>query len=176
MVTVRFAIGATRGTVARGSRRPRERGQATAEFSLVAIILMVVFLGIVDFGRMVAVQAAAVTASREAARFGSAVGDNGGGPQYVDCAGIRNAARRVVSGLVTLQDSDIVITYDDGAGNAVASQCVTNGSPAEGDINRLDRVVVQVTVTYRPVAPIVNAIVAPVTVVSIDRRAIVKAP
>ena len=163
-----------RGIVPAPRRRP-PGGQATVEFSLVVGLLLTLVFGIVDFGHMVAMHAAAVTASREAARYGSAVGDSGSGmPQYVDCAGIRDAARRVTAGLVTLPDDRIRISYDDGAGNPVSAACPPHGGgPAETQITRMDRVVVEVSLTYEAITPI-RAVVGPITVVSINRRAIVK--
>jgi Flp pilus assembly protein TadG len=157
------------------ARRRAAHGQSTVEFSLVAIILFFLMLAIFDFGHMIAMHSAAVTASREAARYGSAVGDNGAGkPRYVDCTGIRNAARNIVGGLVNLTDSQVKISYDDGAGAAKSQACPPAGpGPTASAIARLDRVVVEVTLTYEPVSPI-RVLVGPVTVVSIDRRAIVK--
>jgi Flp pilus assembly protein TadG len=154
------------------------RGQATVEFSLVAVILLLTFFAIVDFGRMVAIHSAVVTASREAARYGSAVGIDAlsGEPQYVDCAGIRNAARRVVGGLIAIPDGDIVITYDRDADNDGTFATVPVDCGDEADVVSFDRVVVQVTATYRPITPFLQSVVAPITVVSLDRRTVVKGP
>jgi Flp pilus assembly protein TadG len=162
--------------VSSASNRPgsRERGQATTEFALVATMLFFLMMAIVDFGHMIALHSAAVTASREGARYGSAVGDNGSGtPRFVDCAGIRKAANNVIGGLVKLTDDQISISYDDGLGTAVTEACAPDGTgPDEFEIERLDRVVVEVTLTYAPISPI-RMFMGPVTVVSIDRRAIV---
>ena len=154
------------------------RGQATVEFSLVAIILLLTCFGIVDFGRMAAIHSAVVTASREAARYGSAVGVDAlsGEPQYVDCVGIRSAARRVVGGLVTIPDGDIAITYERDENNDGVFAATPVDCGDEDDVVAFDRVVVQVTVTYRPITPLLQSIVAPITVESIDRRTVVKAP
>lgn len=137
---------------------------------------MVLFFAVVDFGRMVAIHTATVTASREAARYGSAVGDNGSGtPRYADCAGIRQAARNVTGAMVTLTDNQIAVSYDDGDGNPTATSCPVGPGPTPDPaaIVRLDRVVVTVTATYEAISPI-RFIVGPVTVVSTDRRTIVK--
>jgi Flp pilus assembly protein TadG len=156
-----------------GDRGRRSRGQALAEFAIVAPILFALFFGIVDFGRMVAINAAAITASREAARYGSAVGDNGSGTvRYLDCDGIRNAARGVAGSLLNLSDSAIRISYDDGSGTLVTAPCAPHGTgPVSTQIKRLDRVVVQVTVNYEMITPI-RAFIGPLTIVSVDRRSI----
>lgn len=155
------------------------KGQATAEFAISLPVIVLLLLGIVDFGRAIATHSAIVTASREAARYGAATGDAVGVspalPQYVDCAGIRAAARRVVGGLVTLPDGAIVITYDNGSGTPTGSPCTTSGGPHPSAILRLDRVVVEVTSTYELISP-ARLFVPTVTVVSIDRRSIMKVP
>jgi Flp pilus assembly protein TadG len=157
-----------------GARRDPARGQALVEFSLVAIVFFLLFLAIVDFGHMVAMHSAAVTASRDAARYGSAVGDNGSGTlRYLDCAGMRTAARKVTGSLITLSDAQIAIRYDDGPGTSERAACGVGATAS--DVDRLDRIVVAVTLTYRPVTPLA-ALVPPITVVSIDRRTIVKQP
>ena len=145
---------------------------------MVLPILLLMLLAVVDFGHMVAMHAAAVTASREGARFGAAIGPGGGGaPQYVDCPGIKGAVRKVTSGLITLADAQIRVSYDDGSGSAKAPVCPPHGTaPIVTDIQSLDRVVVEVTLTYQPIAPVISTLVGPITVVTIDRRTIVKGP
>jgi hypothetical protein len=169
------------------------RGQATTEFALVALVLFLIVMAIIDFGRMVAIHSAAVTASREAARYGSATGEvTPGVPRYIDCDGIRLAARNVTGSLVDWDQTAvnrITITYDTGpidtspadgvpdsnAGVATAQPCVDAVTrPVASDIARFDRVVVTVEVTYRAIAPLIGQIVGPITVTSIDRRTIAK--
>jgi Flp pilus assembly protein TadG len=156
------------------SRRRAGRGQALAEFAIVLPVLVALFFGIIDFGRVVAIHAATITASREAARYGAAVGDNGSGTaRYLDCAGIRTAARAVTGALVTLPDANIRITYDDGSGTGVTAPCAPHGTgPLKAQVRRLDRVVVEVTATYEMITPL-RAFIGPMTVVSVDRRTIV---
>jgi len=160
---------------ARGSAS--SSGQALVEFALVIGLVVILILGVVDLARLVATYSAAVTASREAARFGTALGDSGAGvPQYVDCAGIRQAARAVTSGLLTLPDDRIRISYDNGSGTARSKACPPHGlGPSASEIARLDRIVVEVTVTFQAVSP-AGLLFDPVTIVTTNRRAIVKAP
>ena len=143
-----------------------------------ATVLVVLFLSVIEFGHMVAMHAAAVTASREAARYGSTVGEDGSGtPHYVDCAGIREAARTVTRWIITLQDDQIRISYDDGFGNEKSEPCAPFGSgPSASEIARFDRIAVQVTLTYRAIALPVHALVGPIDLVSVNRRTIVKSP
>jgi hypothetical protein len=89
---------------------------------------------------------------------------------YIDCAGIRNAARSTTGPLITLTDAQIAITYDGGPGTALKGSC----PPAS--LDRFDRVIVQVTVNYTPLTPIFNVFVGPgpYPIVSVDRRSIGK--
>ncbi len=66
------------------------------EFALVLPILLLVILGVFAFGHLFFVYSSVVSASREAARYGAAVGlGTNGNLRYQDCEGIRAAATRV---------------------------------------------------------------------------------
>jgi hypothetical protein len=149
---------------------PRGRGQAMVEFMLVLPILLLITMGIVEFGRMFAIYAMISSSSREASRYGASVGDNGSGlPRYLDCTGMRDAARRVAI-LSQLDDADITITYDEGTTSSPIGNC--DASPNPADIALGDRVVVTVYATYQPIVPIVA--IPPQTLVSSSARTILK--
>lgn len=156
--------------------RRDERGQTLAEVALILPIFLLSLVAVLEFGWYVAVSSATTTASREAARYGSTVGVTGGGdPHYIDCDGIRAAARRFTTPLITLADSDIDITYDDGTGTPVASACVSSGSrPTASQLERFDRVVVEVTVAYQPITPLLAPFIGTPTLTSLDSRSIAK--
>jgi hypothetical protein len=161
----------------RSARRAQrsERGQTLVEVGLMLPIFLLTLLAVIEFGWYTAVSAATSSASREAARYGSTVGTTGGGtPHYIDCDGIRAAARGTTASLIQLANGDIDITYDDGAA-AKAVPCVSAGSrPAEGDLVRWDRVVVEVSVEYSPLVPLLDPIIGTHPLVSTDRRSIGK--
>gem|GEM_PF-1328573 len=141
------------------------------EFALVFPLVLVLIYGIIEFGRLLFIYSSVTTASREAARYGSAVNRVGGTtPQYLDCAGIMNAARRAAI-LTPINNSDISIRYDHGPGTAtIATSCAA----AQGQNFVLgDRIVVQVTVTYAPIIPIVRFATFPIS--STTGRTILKA-
>lgn len=148
-----------------------EKAQGMVEFALVFPILLVLIYGIIEFGRLLFIYSSVTTASREAARYGSAVNRVGGNtPQYLDCAGILNAARRAAI-LTPINASNVSIRYDHGPGTAtIATSC-----PAAQDQNFVlgDRIVVQVTVPYSPLLPLVNF--ASFNVTSTTGRTILKA-
>ncbi len=150
--------------------RRQEQGQTLVEFMLILPVLMLVVLGVIEFGRLFAIYTGIASATREASRYGASVGDNGSGtPRYLDCAGIRDAARRVALFSV-LADADIQITYDDG--NPAATIATCDSGPDPNDIQLGDRVVVRIDTNYAPIVPIVPA--PPMSLVSVTGRTILK--
>jgi hypothetical protein len=132
--------------------RKKEKAQGMVEFALTLPILLMLFFGIIEFGRLLFFYSVVVTSAREAARYGSAAGYAVGSTAYYqDCDGIRAAALRVGK-LVGIQNSsiDIPITYDSGPGTSSLGSCPV---PA---LDLGDRIIVTVNATFQPVVPIVN--------------------
>lgn len=150
------------------------RGQSLLEFALVLPLLITVIIAGVDLARYVAIHSAAESASREATRYGSASGLVAGTPRYVNCAGIRGAAKNAAANL-PLADPDITITYERwNSGTSTwdpipdASTCPpTNGAD---DIERMDRIIVTVTTRFAPMVSLLPAI----DIASTDHRSILK--
>ena len=135
------------------------RAQAIVEFAIVLPILMMLLVGIFEVGRLIFIYAAVNNASREAARYGSAIGldadpSNPGVTylKYQYCDGIKNMARH--SAFFT--PLTITISYDHGPGasfdtcdgNVDTGVHVNNGASP-------DRVRVQVTAHYKPLINLV---------------------
>lgn len=134
----------------RSGKRKRENAQGMVEFALILPILLLVVLGIVEFGRLLFFYSSVTSASREGARYGAAVGEiSAGVDRYEDCAGIRDAARRAGT-FARLEDDDITIQYDDGA-NLKDAVC-----PPTTTIGLADRVVVTVVGNFQPITPIID--------------------
>jgi len=126
-----------------------ERAQAMIEFAIVFPILMMMLIGIFEVGRLVFIYSAVNNASREAVRYGSAMGyDDAGEIKYKHCAGIREMARRSAY-FMNLQDANITIKYDHGPGTAVFHTCTGNVDPGYF-ISPMDRILVTVTGQYSP--------------------------
>jgi len=140
-------------------RSRAERAQAIVEFALVLPILMMMLVGIFEVGRLIYTYAAVNNASREAARYGSAIGfdDTGTHLKYQYCDGIRNMARKSAY-FMNLSNADIDIEYDTGpdpitrivpspfhtcAGSVDTSVQVNTGTLP-------DRVVITIRANYRP--------------------------
>ena len=130
------------------------RAQAMVEFAIAAPILFALLIGIFEVGRMIFIYSAVTNASREAVRFGSALGyDDDGFHKYRHCEGIRNMARRSAY-FLNLQDSDIIVEYDHGPGTSSFVVCdAASGEDANVVVNTgadEDRVLVTVTGQYSP--------------------------
>ncbi len=70
-------------------------GQSIVEFALALPVILLILIGIMEFGRLLLFYSSVTSSSREGARYGSAAGDVGGfTPHYKDCAGIRAAAKK----------------------------------------------------------------------------------
>ncbi len=159
MITQRFA--------GRGRQRPERRGQGLIEFALVLPLLLLLLLGIIEAGRLLVIYTSVSSAAKQAARYGSVGGDripdnNASDPFYMDCAGMRQAARRagVLSGL---QDSQVDILYDRGTVTQTIGSCVGDTPVLSETIENGYRVVISVTTTYRPLVPVVPIPPLPMT-------------
>jgi hypothetical protein len=92
----------------------KKSAQAMVEFAIVLPILLLLLYGILETGRYLFIYSSIVTASRQAARYGSATGlGSGTVPRYQDCAGIRSAAQKA-DFLNAFDDADIHIYHDNG--------------------------------------------------------------
>ncbi|HZW03056.1 MAG TPA: hypothetical protein VFF68_03945, partial [Anaerolineaceae bacterium] len=96
---------------------------------------------------------AVFTASREAARYGAAVGIGPNGrPYFQDCTGMRTQAKKIGS-LAGLQDADIIIAYDNpdtAKSGLTCNDQVSPNLPLNDEIELGDRVIVTVHITYAP--------------------------
>lgn len=149
-----------------------QKAQGMVEFALVLPILLLIILGIIGFGHLFFVYSSTVSASREAARFGAAVGVTGEGlPRFQDCDSIRGVAiqRGLFAGVTN--DADVVaIEYDQGPDTGVYGNCPVGGTGP--DVALGDRIIVTVNVQYQSIVPIVNIPSFPLTAVT--RRTIIR--
>jgi hypothetical protein len=132
------------------------KAQGIVEFALVLPVLLVLVFGVIEAGRLLFIYGATTSASREAARYGSAVGRNAGGfARFRDCAGIRESAQRI-GGLAGIPENAIVIDYVDGASppNVVYPDCPVGGV-GPGSVTLGTRVRVRIGAQYSPLVPLV---------------------
>lgn len=152
-----------------GKGRAR-KGQGLVEFAIILPLMLSLIVGIIEFGRLATTYAAVSSASREAARYGAAVGNDGFGTvaRFKDCAGIRSAATRIAAAFAAISASDIVIQYDSGPGTATYSSC----APPIGAVQLGHRIIVRVQTTYQPLLAVG---LEPFQIMSEAKRTIVKA-
>lgn len=133
------------------------------EFALVLPILLMVTYGLLETGRLLFIFGSTVTAARQAARYGSAIGTNASNvPYYRDCDGIDAEVNRL--GFIHTYN-DINVTYDrgvDGSGNAIAISGIDPAPSADtctsmNDTTLIngDRIKVQVTTQWQPIIAVV---------------------
>ncbi len=126
--------------------------QSMVEFALILPLLLLVIVGIFEFGRLLAIYSMTTTASRDAARYGSAAGDIGDRtPHYLDCDGIRLSARKHGI-LAPISDENITISYDHGPGTSVYSDTC----PPSEEVKLGDRVLISVSTDYDPMMGFMN--------------------
>ncbi|MBE0695320.1 MAG: pilus assembly protein, partial [Anaerolineaceae bacterium] len=152
-----------------------QKAQGMVEFALVLPILLLLILGIIGFGHLFFVYSSTVSASREAGRFGAAVGVTQNNiPHFQDCNAIRQAAVNVgrFAG-VTNTAASVNISYDKGPGTTATdplTSCPVNGTGPDVELG--DRIIIQVNIQYRSIVPIVNIPNFPLTATT--RRTIVR--
>lgn len=138
-------------------RKPgNSRAQAIVEFAIVLPILMMLLVGILEVGRMIYTYAAIHNASREAARYASAIGqDDNGKYKYNYCAGIEERAERsayFVPLVITIE-----YEYFNGATLTGTDTCNDDGSGSDPGVvvSSGDRVIVTVETDFVPLVRLI---------------------
>ena len=119
----------------------KQYGQAMVEFALTLPIFLLAVIGVIELSRFFLVYSSVYTASREAARFGSSVGDNSA-PNFKNCNQIRIVAED--SGFFGGVSSDDVIVYYEKIAGTKIGECGIY-EPKLGD-----RIIVVVDSIYKP--------------------------
>ena len=172
----------------------KSAAQAMAEFALVLPILLLVVYGLLEAGRLLFIFASVNTASRQAVRYGSAIGlvDTNGDstldtPRYQDCAGILAAANNVA--FIT-NFTNVNVTYDRGVDTggtptqittpltidpnpetASTNTCSLVAALSQDPIQNGDRISVYVSAFFAPVIPFIP--LDPIQIESAASRTIV---
>ena len=127
------------------AQRQRQRGQGLVEFALILPLLLLLMVGVIEFGRLLFMYTEVSNAAREAVRYGIARGtDVSGDPRYLDCAGIAHAGQ-VSTALTPLAGEDFTIEYDSGGGTPYGA-CGEGGATVDFG----DRLVVTVSHSIQP--------------------------
>jgi len=135
----------------------QDKGQGMVEFAIVFPLLIILIIGIFEFGRVMFAYSVAIAASREAARYGAAIQDIGGGiSQYEDCQGIRDAAKRFGK-FAGIDDGDITIKYSNDSG-VFSTSC-----PPTQEISMADSISVTINTSISPITPMGSFTSIPIT-------------
>ncbi|MCC7209638.1 MAG: pilus assembly protein [Anaerolineae bacterium] len=160
----------------RPARRAKSKGQGLVEFALVLPILLLLLMGVVDFGWIVFNYAQLQNSLREALRYGSVPGYDAT-PQYVQCDGIR---QRIIdlAPFSGVRAANISVTYDDGRPVTTDNTLLVGACPAGGSysantayvpfgettaqprlvIRAGDRVVIGIDVNVRFLTPFIHTL------------------
>ncbi|MCW5875693.1 MAG: pilus assembly protein [Anaerolineales bacterium] len=151
--------------------RNSQRGQGTLEFALIIPIVLLVVFAVFEGARAIFVYQSVITASREAARFGSSV------QNYLNCTAIRNEALRFSRPAQTTA-SDIRIYYlISGDSLASVDNAYKNAKACgvwSGPVETEDRIVVEVTGYFDPARAMPLMSFPQMTFSSTTRRTILK--
>jgi hypothetical protein len=147
------------------------RAQGMVEFALALPIFLLVVIGIMEFGRLMLIYSSVFSASREAARYGASVGLESGVSRYQDCVGIRDAAVRV-GFFAGVNPSNVDVRYDNGQYYQDQFDMIPRICPASADLG--DRLIVRVSVPYRPMFGFIPTGGETFTISNISARSIIK--
>jgi hypothetical protein len=165
--------------IRRVKKREKSKGQSIVEFALVLPITLLIVFGVIEFGYFLFVYSSVNTASRDAARYGIAVGegDTANTLRYYDCAGIIAAGTRIGK-YAGILESEFTIRYDHGPGTSNIypdPACTTLASYGGDDLIEFgDRIVVTVAHPYEPLITYMGLDLGSFTMTSISSRSIVK--
>jgi Flp pilus assembly protein TadG len=158
--------------------RKNDKGQSMVEFALALPIVLLIVFGIIEFGYMLFVFSSVNTASRNAARYGIAVGEvTGGELRYYDCDGIIEAGLNPgrFAGIVS---TDFSISYDSGPSSTTPMYTDCPSLAAKGGVDDGigfgDRIIVTVNHQYQPLVTFMGLDVGSFTMTSTSSRTIVK--
>ncbi len=159
----------------KGWKERTQTAQSMVEFALILPLLLVIIFGILSFGHFMFVYSATTSASREAARYGAAVGlSENNFLRYRDCDAIKAAAVRV-GAFAGVSASNIQIFYFDASTKEPVLTNPTsdpNKTLPVGNCNGASptafnallgyRIQVIVTAQYTPLVPLVNIPAMPI--------------
>lgn len=155
-----------------------DTGATAVELAVALPLLLVLLFGIAELGRFVVASNALNTATREAARYGSSVGDSVNSvPRYTDCDEIRAVASRFDS---SISPADVTIIFDSGPGTVQTAVCPVGGPSIDPNLIQAgDRIEVYAQKNFSFVVPIVGDLIeagagGPIAIRSTGIRSIFK--
>ncbi len=137
----------------------RRKGQGLVEFALVMPILLLLLMGVIDFGWMIFNYTQLYNGLREGLRYGSVASFDPNKPQYYNCDGIRQSIKATAP-MVGVQSNNITVAYDTGDNTVTVGTCPsgTNGfvKALDRDLQNGDRVVVTIDMNVKFLTPLIS--------------------
>jgi hypothetical protein len=128
------------------------RGQSLAEFALVLPIILLITMGIIDFGRILFTYASASGALRNALRMAEVVGYGGADEAlYTQCGQLMTIARQAQF----LNEVTVNLVYRSRTNTETV--CPTSGYIDEDQVQTGDMLVINTTARVRLITPLLNA-------------------
>jgi Flp pilus assembly protein TadG len=124
-------------------------GQGLVEFALIFPVLVLLIMGIVDFGRAIYAFNSVSNAAREGARVGIVNQGTGAGGAYL--AAIEAASQATALGLSATDANEVLVTFPNPSGNC---STISAGCPIS----------VRVQYEFSPITPIIGRILGPLIV------------
>ena len=122
------------------------------EFALTLPLILLIIIGIIEGGRLMFIYSSLAAAGREAARYGAGIGNLGSGTiMYNDCAGIRDAAKRI-GRFAGVTDADIHIYHDTGPATTQAEYCNPTNTVT---FARGDRISIRINLPYNAIVQLI---------------------
>ena len=128
--------------------RRRTSGQGLVEMALILPVLLLIFMGIIDFGRAIYAYNAVSNAAREGARLGIVDQRLTGGTYN---AAVEAANQATVLGIDPTDPNQVLVTFPDPGG---VCPTIAVGCPVS----------VRVQYQFSPLTPIIGRILGPITV------------
>ena len=156
--------------------RKQTHGQSIVEFAIVLPVVLLIVFGIIELGFLLFSYSSVNSASREAARYGIAIGEVGSSQRYYDCDGIVEAGLRIGS-FAGMGPEDISIAYDSGPETPLKYTDCADLASHNGDdsITFGDRIVIRVDHDYHPLVSYMGLNISPFWMTSTSSRTIFKA-
>lgn len=154
------------------SHRNGTRGQGLVEFALIMPVLMLIVMGIFDFGRVMIAYASTSNALRDAARFATLYGDSEPRP-YLQCDEIERRARQALfANAIT-----VMIEYiKEDNPTVIYENCEKDdGTPlTDNDFESGDLLRIRVTASVQFVTPLISSSIPKVDLEFHAQRTIAK--